>query len=392
MANSFAIQALPLYDKYLEYTDWLNHQVLPNWFNNGFDENGASIESFRGDGSVALDCVKRSRVQARQMFVISYAHSRGWTQIGKQALKRIDGFLDSVPRHYSNDFFPHLLSQEKVVVDKNADLYDCAFFLLAYAWRFRVFGDTTALKKAELLINSIESWLRADYGGWTEGTYAHDTRRQNPHMHLFEAFMALYESTYNAKWLGYAGEMLSLFESRLFDADYQVVREYFTVNWLPHPQKGHIVEPGHAFEWVWLLDKYSSLTGKPLKHYYEPLYNNAKKHGVFSLNTGHQTIVNSVDLNGERIDSSQRLWPMTEWIKASLVMAAHNPSIPSFTIDTVNAITSLMTCFSHPNLAGHYVDKLNAQQEIIDDSMPASTLYHLVTAHQTLHAYMEEQL
>jgi len=73
-------------------------------------------------------------------------------------------------------------------------------------------------------------------------------------------------------------------------------------------------------------------------------------------------------------------------------MAAHNPSIPSFTIDTVNAITSLMTCFSHPNLAGHYVDKLNAQQEIIDDSMPASTLYHLVTAHQTLHAYMEEQL
>lgn len=392
MAHSLAIETTPLYDKFQEYSDWLSHQVLPKWFKSGFDKNGACIEAFKGDGSIALDCVKRSRVQARQMFVISYAHTKGWTQKGKRTLNGIDAFLDGIPKPYSESFFPHLLDQEMAVIDESVDLYDCAFFLLAYAWRYRAFGDFLAIRKAEKLMYSIESALRSSYGGWGEGTYTHEIRRQNPHMHLFESFMVLYDCTRNAKWLGYAGEMLALFETRLYDPEYGVVREFFSSNWLPHHAKGHIVEPGHAFEWVWLLEKYSSATGKPLAHYSEPLYLNAKKYGLVSSDGKKQTILSSVNIKGGILDGSQRLWPMTEWIKASIVMATNNPTTPSFADDTVSAISSLMRCFSNPNVPGQYVDRLNNQQEVIDDNMPASTLYHLVTAHQALSEYMEAQL
>lgn len=386
MASQKTKRTTQLESTYFAYSDWLSNVLIPFWFQHGFDASGGSVESFNGNGEINIECSKRSRVQARQLFVVAYAHTKGWTSHGREIAGRITAFLEQLHSQDHNGFYPHLLAQDNSILDNNADLYDCAFFLLAYAWQYKAFGDFNALKKADQLIASIEHKLRASCGGWQEGSYPHEIRRQNPHMHLFEAFMGLYEVTGSGKWLAYAGEMLSLFESRLYDEKHQVVREFFTHDWQLHSGKGHIVEPGHMVEWVWLLERYSSLTQKPLTHYSHALYNNAMTIGFPGTK---RIMVNAVTAEGSPIDPTQRLWPMTEWLKASLTLSMKSPEQTGYISDAITAATSLMENFTNPMHPNQYIDKLSADHQIIDDSMPASTLYHLVTAHQVFSSYIE---
>ncbi|QJR82290.1 mannose-6-phosphate isomerase [Alteromonas pelagimontana] len=364
------------------YDHWLGQQVFPVWLANGFEASGASIETFTAHGHPDLRSHKRIRVQARQMFCVCYGQTRGWTDSGSDILHGIDSFLANSTESHSPGFYPTILNAENQVIDTSRDLYDCAFFLLAYAWRYRVFHDLHALKNAHNLINIIEHLLKGSRGGWKEGDYAYQVRRQNPHMHLFEAFMALYESTRDAKWLAYAGEMFALFETVFFDEEAAVLREFFTDNWQPDPARSHVIEPGHMMEWVWLLYKYGSLSGKPVHKYCTTLYRQALKIGLCKSS---DLLLDAVTATGEVITGTKRCWPMTEWVKAALAMTILFPNEKNkshaYVNDASNALSSLMRHYRHPERAGHYIDRRDEKNNILDASMPASTLYHLCMTH-----------
>ena len=304
----------PLYAAINDYRHWLSKHVLPLWSTKGIDEFGASFERLLANGEPDHKANKRVRVQARQMFSFAYGQHHGWLDNGLELIAGIDEFVEQYAKNHQDGGFAHVLSPNNQIINHDIDLYDCAFFLLAYGWRYHVFNDLKALNKADQLLLKIDKDLKDNPGGWSEGGYISAYRRQNPHMHMFEACLTLYQVTKNGKWLAKAGEMFCLFETRFYDHKQGLLLEYFDDAWQPVTKDNeYIVEPGHMMEWVWLLRQYQQATGTPVDDYCHKLYHNALE---FGLDRRTNTLVDEVSIDGRILKDTQRCWPMTEWDKS----------------------------------------------------------------------------
>ena len=338
------------------YVDWLSNSALPLWSSKGVDNNGASIEQFSANGEADLKSNKRVRVQARQMFVFSAAHQQGWINNGFELVASLENFCQKYAKIPEKSHYVHILNADNKIVNPNNDLYDIAFFLLAYAWRYHVFNDLNALKKANQLLNTIDSNLKESPGGWMEGDYSSDYRRQNPHMHLFEAFLTLYEFTKDGKWLAKAGEIYCLFETTFYDHKNNVLLEFFKNDWqVAEGNAGQMIEPGHMMEWVWLLRQYQRFTQAPVDEYCHALYHNALKLG---LDKSSNLLLLEISLCGADIKKTKRCWSMTEWIKASLAQAEFTDSNDKYNYlaDAEIALTSLSKHYLVSPQKGQYID------------------------------------
>jgi len=362
------------------YTHWLSHSALPRWSSKGIDQFGASIEQFTANGEPDIKSNKRIRVQARQMFVFSAASQEGWIDDGFDLVASLEGFCQKYAKIPEKSHYVHILNADNKIINPNNDLYDIAFFLLAYAWRYHVFNDLNALKKANDLLNTIDNILKDAPGGWMEGDYSSTYRRQNPHMHLFEAFLTLYQFTNDAKWLAKAGEVYCLFETIFFDHKNKVLLEYFTDDWqVAEGNEGGTIEPGHMMEWVWLLRQYQKFTQAPVDDYCHALYHNALTLG---LDRTSNLLLNEVSIKGRFIEQNKRCWPMTEWIKASLAQAEFTSHTDRYDYisDAIIALKSLTKYYLVSPHKGQYIDNIDADNQVSVDTSPASTLYHLVVA------------
>jgi len=354
--------------------EWLIHRSLPLWQELGLDpDSGGHHEQLNADGSIDREANIRVRVQARQAFAFAFASYRGWCQ-GQTQARQLMQFMEKRAAHPSaGGGFTHLMTPHFEVIDNRQDLYDHAFSFLAYAWCYRALGDQAYLEGAEALIRHLDERFASPYGGWTEGDYDYPCRRQNPHMHLFEAMMALHEASGQAHWLARAGEIFSLFQTRFYDPERELLYEYFTEDWRLNstPEQARI-EPGHMMEWVWLLDWYRRLTGHPVEVYTRGLY----RHGLALGLTDSGLLMDEVSGAGKPLKPTKRLWGMTELVKASLVRAREGePGAEERALAAINALFDYYLCATTP---GAYLDQMGPDDRVSVDKAPASTLYHLV--------------
>ncbi len=389
---------------------WLINKALPVWSGIGINPDNCSVfEQLDSNGQPDRNANIRSRVQARQIFVFSSAETMGWMSDSYSKVSGINQFLEQHAKVSEiSSGYAHLLGPKGSIIDPKKDAYDFAFFLLSCACQYKTYQDTKSLIQAEELFQHIDSHFKGDLGGWSEGDYPFQHRRQNPHMHLFEAFMSLYEITKDAKWLARAGQVFSLFENVFFDAKLGVLREYFNEDWtLVEGEKGNIIEPGHMFEWVWLLRWYEKLTGANVSKYCDLLYENGMRIG-FSQNDG--LIFDEVEPDGEIVKGSKRLWPLTEFMKSSIVQAqAHIGEAERFEANAATGIQKLFEYyFCAENLLGddsskiksadlnidkyngRYIDQLDQNSFVLANHSPASTLYHIVMAAIVAVSYMRQ--
>lgn len=364
--------------------NWIKNDAVPLWLARGIEPHkSAHYERLTVTGVADLEANIRVRVQARQAFFYAAAYSRGWCEQGKTIAQHILAFVDTHAFHpTAGGGYTHLLDKNFAVIDSKQDLYDHAFFLLAFAWCYRVTADKTYINKAEQLIAHLDAHFKSPHGGWIEGDYDYECRRQNPHMHLLEAFLALYDATQNVYWLTRADEIITLFETHFYNAEQGVLLEFFQDDWQPLPDiRGELVEPGHMMEWVWLLDWYAKRRHKVMSHYTNVLYTRALTLGLADSGL----LFSAVTADGRILDNNKRCWGMTEFIKASLVqMRAGNPDAEAHTIKAVNDLFSYFLCASTP---GSYIDQRGAEDEVVVDFAPASTLYHIIVAAMELTDY-----
>lgn len=357
--------------------NWIKNEALPLWAKVGFDSvYGANYERLAADGHPDLEANVRVRVQARQAFFYAIAFHRGWCPDGKKLATQLMQFIRGHAAHpTAGGGYTHLLDKNFAVIDSKQDLYDHAFFILANAWCYRAFGDKAALTEAEQLVAHLDAQFGSDCGGWIEGDYNYACRRQNPHMHLFEAFLALYDATGDAKWLARVGELFALFQTRFFDPKLQVLYEFFNDDWSRcEGARGEVVEPGHMMEWVWLLDWYSRRSGRPVKRYTDALYQKALTIGVDKSGL----LFDSVTADGRILEHTKRCWGLTEYIKANLVQIRAGDT--AATARAVKGVDDLFTYYLCASTPGAYVDQRGADNEVVVDVAPASTLYHLIVA------------
>ena len=353
---------------------WFKDDALAYWASTGRDaRHGASIERVEADGSIDPAVPIRLRVQARQLFVYASAVERGWADSASY-VDALWQFLDTAGRHPGRAGYRHTIVWPDGARDDRLDLYDHAFFLLATALHHRITHEPASRHRAHEIMTLLDTALLAPEGGWREGDYDAPFRRQNPHMHLFEAFMAWHETDQDERWLVKAAAIYELFRAHFFDAENGVVREYFGADWAaPTDPNDDIAEPGHLLEWVWLLDWYQRLTGTATDAEQQRLFATAVTHGAED-----GLMIDTLRRNATPRERSKRLWPMTEYIKAACVRLAAGDAAAADHV--VRAVDGLFVGFIETAQHAPYVDRLDSANAVVDARSPASSMYHLAAA------------
>jgi mannose-6-phosphate isomerase len=342
------------------------------------DRHGGFHEQLDAAGHPVPIGTKRLMVQCRQLYVLSQAALLG-DPTGCAIAERGYTFLRA---HYhdkrqSGWFFRAAATGEPI--DRSKDLYGHAFVLFALAHLHRAFAAPDAIELATATMDALHTRMAAPGGGFWDKTtedWAPDTalRRQNPHMHLLEAMLALFEATGQTRWLDEAAALVTLFGERFFDPATATLGEFFNADWTPHPDTGHIVEPGHHFEWVWLLHRYANLSGRPVEPAADALFTMAMRHG-FDADNGH--IHDQLDRNGAPLLRTRRIWTMTEAIKAQ---TAHiEAGLPQAASHLDRLSHHLLDRFLRPAQLG-WIETMTPDGTPTQTNLPGSTPYHLVMA------------
>lgn len=366
---------------------WYRREALPLWVTRAYDRvQGGFFEALDFAGNPVAGAARRVRVQARQIHTFAHAARLGWSREAEElALSGFDHFYARCCPDDGARGCVHLLTPRGEVSDDRRDLYDQAFLLLACAALWGAFREPRALALAERTVAFLERELAASAGGFHEDDRASLPRRQNPHMHLFEALMALHEATGDQKWLERAGAIFQLFEERFFDPRRRVLREYFAddLSAAPGPQ-GAVFEPGHMAEWVWLLGRFEKLDGAEAGTYRAALFESAIRLG----SDASGFLVDKV-AEGEPASGTRRLWPQTEYVKACLTQArAGDDTALARAAATIDA---LFASYLDQKIKGLWCDQYDGSGAPVARDVPASILYHLFETVQEAQSYLSEQ-
>lgn len=356
---------------------WMLGTCLPLWGDRGYDKaHGGFVERFNLATGLADAPMKRLRVQGRQIYAFSHAHHLGWCPGGASSAM---GALEFVRK---NGWQPgrgwvRSLTTAGDVLDPAIDLYDNAFMLFALGWLYRVTGDAAVATLARDSLEAIrKTLLRSDGLGYHPSTGETQEWIQNPHMHLLEACLVLAESTNEGIYFDEARLIARLFREKFFDARTGTLAEYFDEQWNRMPgERGRIIEPGHQFEWAWLLSQYGRIVGEVMEDEADGLFRFAAAHGV-DAHTG--LVWSEVRDDGKILNDNFRIWPQTEALKARLAKLEGGDLTQKEAISqTINRIFS---CFLDEPERGLWVDLRDRRMNVIVDNVPASTLYHVFLA------------
>ena len=352
---------------------WLCDAAYPLWSTRGVDPRGGFHERLTQDGQPLVE-PRRSRVNPRQAWCFAVAPSLGWRGDSAALVRHgLDYWYAKYRR--PDGLFRTLINADGTSRDERALLYDQAFGLLAL--NVSSLGDARALcegRSLELHDLVLKTMKRTGLG-FESGVPASLPLQSNPHMHLFEAALAGCEvCSESSLWKALADDIAELALTRFIDSHSGALREFFDADWNPAPGlEGRIVEPGHQFEWAWLLlrwagEKHARGRATALK-----LIEIAETHGI-----RNGLAVNSLLDDFSAHDGGSRLWPQTERLKAAALAARLTGEARYFKM-AADAADGLMRYLETP-VAGLWYDKFDAEGRRVDEPAPASSFYHLVAA------------
>jgi mannose/cellobiose epimerase-like protein (N-acyl-D-glucosamine 2-epimerase family) len=358
---------------------WLMNSALPLWQTRGVDAVHGGFVEWMGQDGEARPAAKRCYPQARQIYVFAQAGLMGWDGPWLETVEQgLDFFLRAFPR--GDGLMRLRVAANGAAEDETPRLYDQAFALLALATARRVLPDRADLEAAAVALRGrLLSDRRAPKGGFIEVVgqpfYA------NPNMHLLEAALAWAATSNDPAWGAMADELAELALAKYIDPDGGFLREYFDATWAPSPgDDGRLVEPGHQFEWAWLVMAWSRLRGRP-----EGLVAAARLYeiGRMGVDRTRGVAINALWDDLSVRDAEARTWPQTEWIKAALAMARLEPSGSAkraeFEGDAAAAVVALEKYLATP-VAGLWWDRCLADGRFADEPAPATSFYHIVCA------------
>jgi mannose-6-phosphate isomerase len=357
---------------------WLCDAAYPLWSTAGVDPAGGFHERLAQNGKPLAE-PRRSRVNPRQAYCFAMAPSLGWRGDSAHLVKHaLDYFVARYQR--ADGFFRTLVAADGSPLDDRALLYDQAFALLAFNVAAAA-GESRAEREREAheLLALVMKHMKREGQGFESGVPASLPLQSNPHMHLFEAALAGCEVCSDSSlWKLLSDELAELALTKFIDPQTGALREFFDESWNPAAGiQGRIVEPGHQFEWAWLLLRW----GCPKHgHAHERAYAAALKlidvgetHGV---RNGLST--NSLLDDFSAHDAGARLWPQTERLKAA-ALAARLTGQGKYLSMAVSAADGLLRYLDCPT-PGLWYDRIDAQGNLVDEPAPASSFYHLVAA------------
>src|SRR5690606_6795180 len=192
---------------------WLIDEALPLWAGVGFDPARQSfIERLDWSGAALPETPRRAMVQARQIYVFAHAALLGWWPEGREmALAAADRLIAVYRGGDGHRGWVFSAQADGAPVETRRDLYAYAFVLFGLAFAYRLEPKPRYRDVALQTLAELDRDFAAPGGGyWSELPRAASERRQNPHMHLFEAMLAWAEATGDAQFLARADMLREL--------------------------------------------------------------------------------------------------------------------------------------------------------------------------------------
>lgn len=347
---------------------WMFEAALPLWRKAGIEPHSRAFQDTLDQCAKPMPTPRRARVQARQVYVFAWAGSRGWTGDWTGAARDgLDAFLATHRR--PDGFFRHVTDHQGAPIDDRVLTYDQAFSLFALASAAAQLPDRRQVAEtyADALLRALDARRLPSRGFCEVGPHPYQS---NAHMHLLEAALAWELVSPAPHWRALADEVAELALTHFVDSEVGYLREHFEADWSPAGgADGRIVEPGHQFEWAWLLDRWSRRRGDTHgRAVAARLYRIGADHGV---DRARGAAVDRLTEDFAVLDPSARLWPQTERLRAALWFGDQ--------ADALEAARCIARYLETP-IPGLWWDKLGPDNSFADEPASGSSLYHIVGA------------
>ncbi|KXU88303.1 N-acylglucosamine 2-epimerase [Paraburkholderia monticola] len=342
--------------------------VLPMWRGPGFNHAlELPYEALDAAGDQPLPVQRyRAMACARQLFTFSQAGDMEHARVLFDSLTHTFQDTDHGGWFYSVDALG-------VPLDTTKDLYTHAFVVFACAEYARRSDNHDALKLVHNTTALIQSNFAADDDLFNASLNVDfskviGTPLQNPLMHLTEAWLAACETTRDNVFGAALRRLAGALARHFVHAPSGCIAE------LPIGASGNRLEPGHQFEWYWLVRQAGALfDGTGLAEALARAFTFAQQHGVDPDSGG---VCASLDEAGHVSDATQRIWAQTEYLRA---LACHED--PTVRAALPQQIARFQRCFLHER--GWFECK-TSNGEVARADMPSTTPYHLATAYAAL--------
>tara|TARA_Y100000588_G_scaffold386058_1_gene480757 strand:- start:1653 stop:2813 length:1161 start_codon:yes stop_codon:yes gene_type:complete len=380
-----------IWEKYNIFRNRFVLSTLPFLDEFGWDqEYGGLVESISREGRAGNEDFRRVMVHARQLFVFS---KWGHKTFNSDFVKKADKIFEYMKQFFWDEQYAGWRTDVNLDGGSNEsskNLYAHAFVLFGLV-QYRITLDRVEAEKwIDETVKIIEEKFQRTDGSYREemtrefeDKLGHQ-RNQNPHMHLLEASLLLYEQTQDRRTFKLAKRLLKLFETRFLHPGELVIREYLDKKFQPNASIGHKIEPGHHYEWAWLLnwaatifeeDKYRIDGGRLLKKALE-----------FGWDSSFGGVYDQVDCrNFEVLLTSKRLWPLLELIKALMVFPNEGNLLKG-----CSAIDILLDKYLHEG--GVWTERLSQDWKTMEGFMPVSSGYHLGMALIAVEEFVESNI
>ncbi|MEK2644434.1 AGE family epimerase/isomerase [Bdellovibrio sp. BCCA] len=361
---------------------WLTEDVYPLWSSKGIDtKQGGFVESLTFEGE-PMDVPRRAMVQARQIY--SFLTGANLECVSKEVAAAAvrQGTRYMIEKFSSpSGAFIYSVNPDGTPKSKNPDLYTQAFALFGLAQAYAIEPNKEIKDRAKALFHYLQKDRKVAGGGYTEIDEKNGVSyKSNPHMHLFESAIAWMTVDRNDQdWKDLGHELVTLATTKFIDKSSGVLGEYFDENWNHLRENGKFIyEPGHQYEWAWLMFLYEGLTGQNLKSIRHQLFSLAEKHGTSPT---RKIAFDEMWSDYTPKTQSSRFWPQCERIKAAVRLGTEvsKEEQPQYAKAADEALETLFKFFGTPK-KGLWYDMLSEKDEFNGNTAKASSLYHIVNA------------
>ena len=384
--RDIAVQTFDLRAQTERLEAWLFVRALPLWWTHGYDHDARMWREELDRDARLTAAPARARVQGRQTWVFGAAGGAGWNG---PAAAAVAAGLQGMTRYaaYNRPLLRARIDRDGVAVDASHRIYDQTFAILALSASRLPDAEERALG----LLDALEEHFPAHEGGLREN--GDQPFQANAHMHLLECALAWVERSWSQRpwaprsgasprWRLWVDRIEALARDRLVENG--ALREFFDDGWTPLADDP-LVETGHQFEWAWLLQKaHRSRGGRGVT----PLADRLFRTGLKGIHRSGFA-ADHLDVRSGKLADRARLWPQTEWLKASLLLLedADEEAAAAYRAEAARAVRALDRYLLADGL---WRDKLKLEQgAFVSEPSPASSLYHITAAILQMRATLE---
>lgn len=351
--------------------------IVPVWLGPGWNaELALPYEAVDALHQPLLPQRYRAMACARQLFLFSSLIDHPSVP---DASSRAAALFRSLQRHFhdaEHGGWFYSIDPQGAPLDRRKDLYTHAFIIFACAHYWARVREPLVESVLNAALNVVAERFADDDGLYDavlneDWTTLNSGPLQNPLMHLAEAFLATIEVRDDGATLAALDALTAAMQRRFIDTEHGVMLEK------PLTAVDNWYEPGHQFEWFFLLESSEHLRGSPLHRSLTTAFAHSETQGV-DPRTG--AVVAMLEADGQIKDGTQRIWAQAEYLRALTLRPGSEAALS-------RQLLALQANFLHDS---GWNECLDSNGQISRSDMPSTTPYHLATCYLGLAKYFTQ--